>query len=80
MKHCIDLNPDRVKWIRQMGERFVSYNVEMTEVTGGTFWKTYTPGQIAGTEAFPPIVFCGSGGFYGNVGADGVLSAHRPIQ
>lgn len=55
MKHCIDLNPDRVKRIRQMGERFVSYNVEMTEVTGGTFWKTYTPGQIAGTEAFPPL-------------------------
>lgn len=27
----------------------------MTEVTGGTFWKKYTPGQIAGTEEFPPI-------------------------
>ena len=27
----------------------------MTEVTGGTFWKAYTPGQIEGTEDFPPI-------------------------
>ena len=24
----------------------------MTEVTGGTFWKAYSPGQIAGTEEF----------------------------
>ncbi len=31
-------------------ERLVSYNIEMTEVTGGTFWKAYTPGQIAGTD------------------------------
>ena len=31
----------------------MSYNVEMTEATGGTFWKAYTPGQIAGTEEFP---------------------------
>ena len=34
----------------------MSYNVEMTEVTGGTFWKAYTPGQIAGTEPLPPLV------------------------
>lgn len=38
--------------IRTMDERLVSYNIEMTEVTGGTFWKSYTPGQIAGTEEF----------------------------
>lgn len=31
----------------------MSYNVEMTEVTGGTFWKAYTPEQIAGKERFP---------------------------
>ena len=28
----------------------LSYNIEFAEVTGGTFWKAYTPGQIAGTE------------------------------
>ena len=27
----------------------------MTEVTGGTFWKEYTKGQIEGTEGFPLI-------------------------
>lgn len=30
----------------------MSYNIEMTEVTGGIFWKAYTPEQIAGTEEF----------------------------
>lgn len=38
--------------IRDINPRLVSYNVEMTEVTGGTFWKAYTPEQIAGTEPF----------------------------
>ena len=32
----------------------VSYNVEFAEVTGGTFWKAYTPEQIAGTEEYIP--------------------------
>ena len=47
---CSGLNP-----LRQMDERLVSYNVEMTEVTGGTFWKAYTDGQVDGTEEFPLI-------------------------
>ena len=43
------------KELRTVNPRLMSYNVEMTEVTGGTFWKAYTPEQIAGTEMFPPI-------------------------
>ena len=31
------------------------YNVEMTEVTGGTFRKAYTEAQVDGTEEFPVI-------------------------
>lgn len=38
--------------LRTVNEKLMSYNVEFTEVTGGTFWKAYTPGQIAGTEEF----------------------------
>ena len=38
--------------IRDVDPRLMSYNVEMTEVTGGTFWKAYTPEQVAGTEEF----------------------------
>ena len=51
----IKLNPAELTALRQVDERLMSYNVEMTEVTGGTFWKAYTPGQIDGTEVFPPI-------------------------
>lgn len=40
------------KKIREIDPRMMSYNVEMTEITGGTFWKAYTPEQIAGTEEF----------------------------
>ncbi len=41
-----------MKQIRCVDEKIISYNIEMTEITGGTFWKEYTPGQIAGTEKF----------------------------
>ncbi|MBQ7001781.1 MAG: beta-glucuronidase [Oscillospiraceae bacterium] len=51
----INLEICNLETIRTVNPRLMSYNVEMTEVTGGTFWKAYTPGQIAGTEKFPPI-------------------------
>lgn len=44
----ITLNPDNLNPIRKIDSRLVSYNVEMTEVTGGTFWKEYSPEQISG--------------------------------
>lgn len=52
MAKQINLNPIGLKEIRTVDERLMSYNIEMTEVTGGTFWKAYTPEQIAGTEEF----------------------------
>lgn len=51
IKH-LRLTPEPNKMLRQIDSRLMSYNVEMTEVTGGTFWKAYTPEQIAGTEKF----------------------------
>lgn len=59
MKQTIHLDPNALKPLRTVDERLISYNIEMTEVTGGTFWKEYTPGQIAGTEEFPPILELG---------------------
>ena len=56
MAQFVKLNPAEAKQLRIVDERLMSYNVEMTEVTGGTFWKAYTPGQIAGTEPVPPLV------------------------
>ncbi|MDO4343755.1 MAG: beta-glucuronidase [Eubacteriales bacterium] len=51
----IELKPETAVFLRHMDERLVSYNIEMAEITGGTFWKEYTPEQIAGTEVFPGI-------------------------
>ena len=55
MAQLVKLADSGLTVLRQVDARLMSYNVEMTEVTGGTFWKAYTPGQIAGTEKFPPI-------------------------
>ncbi len=49
------LNPLSLPLIRHVDERLMSYNIEMTEITGGTFWKAYTAEQIAGKEEFPSI-------------------------
>ena len=55
MAEFVTLKSEGLQSIRTVNECLASYNVEMTEVTGGTFWKAYTPEQIAGTEEFPPI-------------------------
>ena len=55
MANTIKINAANLEVIRTINERLMSYNVEMTEVTGGTFWKAYTEGQIAGTEEFPKL-------------------------
>ena len=55
MAHFIKLEPASVKQLRTIDVRLMSYNVEMTEITGGTFWKKYTPEQIAGTEQVPVL-------------------------
>lgn len=52
MSRQIHLTGNAQRILRTIDERLVSYNIEMTEITGGTFWKAYTPGQIAGTEEF----------------------------
>ncbi len=52
MPNCIRLEPAALKPLREINPMLMSYNVEFAEVTGGTFWKAYTPEQIAGTEPF----------------------------
>ena len=61
MGQFVKLNPEAVKELRKMNPALTSYNVEMTEVTGGTFWKAYTPEQIAGTQEVPPPDFSKGG-------------------
>ena len=57
MAQFVKLEPDKLTFLRTMNPRLISYNVEMTEVTGGTFWKAYTDAQIDGTEQVPPPDF-----------------------
>ena len=57
MAQYIKLDPGVLQELRTMNPRLVSYNVEMTEVTGGTFWKAYTDAQIDGVEQVPPPDF-----------------------
>uniref|UniRef100_UPI00405660FE beta-glucuronidase n=1 Tax=Acetatifactor sp. TaxID=1872090 RepID=UPI00405660FE len=57
MSQMVKLKTGSLKELRTLNPALISYNVEMTEVTGGTFWKAYTPEQIAGTEQVPPPDF-----------------------
>ena len=52
MGQNINLSASPLQVIRTVNDKLMSYNVEFTEVTGGTFWKAYTQEQIAGTEKF----------------------------
>ena len=52
MSQNVKLKSGGLKALREMNPMLMSYNVEFAEVTGGTFWKAYTPWQIAGTEEF----------------------------
>ncbi len=52
MSQEIKLSPGSLKALREVNPMLMSYNVEFAEVTGGTFWKAYTPEQVAGTEEF----------------------------
>lgn len=52
MGQNVKLSASPLQVIRTVNDKLMSYNVEFTEVTGGTFWKAYTPEQVAGTEKF----------------------------
>ncbi len=39
----VSLAPSTMPRIGSVSERYQSYNVEMVEVTGGRFWKPYSP-------------------------------------
>ena len=55
MAEFVKLNLNGLEALRNVDPMLVSYNIEMTEVTGGTFWKAYTEAQVDGIEEFPLI-------------------------
>ena len=50
----VSLDVTKMPRIGNVDERFVSYNIEMAEVTGGNFWKPYHNQSSAAAEATPP--------------------------
>ena len=69
MAEFVKLNPSELKALHEQNPYLMSYNVEFAEVTGGTFWKAYTPGQIAGTEQF-----------YVEPSADGIAAMYKDLM
>src|SRR5205807_7183008 len=53
----VSLDVTKMPRIGNVDERFVSYNIEMAEVTGGNFWKPYHNQSSAAAEATPPTQF-----------------------
>ena len=72
MSKTISLRVSGLSKIRDVNPKLMSYNVEMTEVTGGTFWKAYTKAQVEGKEEFPKI-----NGFQG---MQDIMQVYPPIN
>lgn len=53
MTKIIQLKNEKLNKLREMNPALVSYNIEMAEITGCTFWKAYADAQIDGTEEVP---------------------------
>ena len=48
----VNLSINNLSRIHAVDPMLTSYNIEMTEITGGTFWKAYTPKQLEGKAKF----------------------------
>ena len=58
--HELELDPATMKQVAKVSDRFLSYNVEMVEVTGGRFWRPYQDGKREGDDRYeyrPPMDF-----------------------
>ncbi len=69
MAEFVKLQVEGLNLLREGNPAMMSYNVEFAEVTGGTFWKAYTPGQVAGTEEF-----------YVEPTAEGIASMYKDLM
>jgi len=53
------LNPSKMPKLATVDPRYVSYNIEMVEVTGGRFWKPYKSAPNSGSTARPSAPMSG---------------------
>lgn len=76
----VAVTPRTMPRIATVDPRYESYNVEIAEIIGGSFWKPYTPASIAALKAkvgAPPP----AGPVMGNVGQDTSMYQRRaPID
>jgi len=74
----ISINPSVMPRIARVDERYQSYNVEMAEVIGGSFWKPYAKqGKRAqGENPAAPVAQSNSASF--QIGQDSSLFEPRP--
>ncbi|HEX7857759.1 MAG TPA: hypothetical protein VF503_29120 [Sphingobium sp.] len=49
---ALSVTPDGLKPVGTVSDRFLSYNVEMVEVTGGRFWRPYKDGKRKGDDRY----------------------------
>lgn len=73
-KSAANLAPSKMPRVATVDPRFVSYNVEMVEVTGGRFWKPYKSASEAPAAPNPPT----SSGASQQVGINPNLFQYRP--
>ncbi|HWR36244.1 MAG TPA: hypothetical protein VN622_10280 [Clostridia bacterium] len=70
----VSVDPAKMPRIATVDARFQSYNIEMAEVTGGSFWKPYKSQPAKKTEAKPSLPQSGST----PAGMDPNLYEYRP--
>lgn len=54
----VTIAPETMKLAGTISDRFLSYNIEMVEVTGGRFWRPYKDGKRKGDDRYehrPPL-------------------------
>jgi len=54
----VSIAPENLAAIGSVSDRFLSYNIEMVEITGGRFWRPYEDGNHEGDDRYeyrPPI-------------------------
>lgn len=77
MASIIRISSKDLKTLHKQNPSLISYNVEFAEVTGGTFWRAYTPGQIAGTE---PFLIDSDEGSIMSGGEEDLMQVYPPID
>ena len=76
----IAIDPSALRRVGTVDERYLSYNVEMLEVTGGRFWKPYSAvqGEASGSPAPVPVAASVTGGTTPTPGGDTTPAGMNP--